>query len=146
VIDFFDTERGSITLLKRYSDFDKLHKNLKSQAPKNIKIPAMPPKRFFGDNTDKSFVNSRCSRLEGYLNDLLSHADALLIPCLNEFLHEEAQLQQLDVSASTKSPSHSPRKSPRPTELVSQASWSTAAPSESHHDRRSLRTTRESAD
>jgi hypothetical protein len=82
--------------LKRYSDFDKLHKGLKSQAPRTAKLPGLPPKKLFGDSTDKSFVTSRCSRLEAYMNELLAIPDVLSLPCVSEFLYKDHPVDKND--------------------------------------------------
>jgi len=56
------------TLLKRYSQFDDLHQNIK-KSYKGADLPLLPKKRWFG-NTDPSFVQKRCRKLQLYLNNL----------------------------------------------------------------------------
>jgi len=65
-----DVTLGEInyTLLKRYSQFDELHAALK-KAYKGVDLPLLPKKRWFG-NTDPSFVQKRCRKLQLYLNSL----------------------------------------------------------------------------
>ena len=58
------------TVYRRFKDFDFLDKQLRKLFP-NLKIPALPPKRYFGSSNDAEFVESRRQQLESYLNTLI---------------------------------------------------------------------------
>jgi hypothetical protein len=58
------------TVYRRFRDFYFLDKQLRKCFPK-IKIPNLPPKRFFGSSTDREFVDSRKEQLESYLTTLV---------------------------------------------------------------------------
>ncbi|KAK9719637.1 Serine/threonine-protein kinase Sgk2 [Basidiobolus ranarum] len=56
-------------VLKRYSEFHKLHGELQALFP-HIRLPSLPPKRLIGNNTSPSFVQSRKQRLGQYLREI----------------------------------------------------------------------------
>lgn len=58
------------TVYRRFKDFDFLDKQLRKLFP-NLKIPALPPKRYFGSSNEAEFVESRRQQLEAYLNTLV---------------------------------------------------------------------------
>ncbi len=58
------------TVYRRFRDFYFLDKQLRKCFPK-IKIPGLPPKRFFGSSTEREFVDSRKEQLESYLTTLV---------------------------------------------------------------------------
>ncbi len=58
------------TVYRRFRDFYFLDKQMRKCFPK-LKIPALPPKRFFGSSTDREFVDSRKDQLESYLTTLV---------------------------------------------------------------------------
>lgn len=58
------------TVSRRFKEFDVLDKQLRKLFP-NLKIPALPPKRYFGSSNETEFVQSRRQLLEAYLNSLV---------------------------------------------------------------------------
>ncbi len=71
----------SWVIYKRYNNFDKLHKQLS----KNMRLPALPPKRIF-QQLDPEFIKNRMSQLQEYVRQLLKLPNLVKNPVLIEFL------------------------------------------------------------
>jgi sorting nexin-13 len=56
----------------RYSNFERLHRQLKEIPNYNLQLP---PKRIFSSSTEDAFVHRRCIQLDKYLQDLLCIAN-----------------------------------------------------------------------
>ena len=113
-----------MSVIKRYSDFVKLHKHLKSAFPK-AQLPTLPAKRIFGDNTDKNFVQQRCSRLQGYLNQLIqAHLSIEEHTVVVEFLSTD----QATSGAVVQQPSTEATDSPQPNITLDDSSISSNSP------------------
>ncbi|KAJ0823962.1 putative Phox-associated domain, PX domain superfamily [Helianthus annuus] len=67
-----DADNKTWFVKRRYSNFDRLHQNLKNTPNYTLQLP---PKRIFSSNTDDTFVYKRCIQLNKYLQDLLSIAN-----------------------------------------------------------------------
>ncbi|ESQ50949.1 hypothetical protein EUTSA_v10022527mg [Eutrema salsugineum] len=67
-----DTENKTWFVKRRYSNFERLHRQLKEIPNYNLQLP---PKRIFSSSTEDSFVHRRCIQLDKYLQDLLSIAN-----------------------------------------------------------------------
>ena len=67
-----DISSGAKTwrVYRRFNDFFYLDKQLRKNFPK-LKIPSLPPKRYFASSTDPSFVEERRQLLETYLCTLV---------------------------------------------------------------------------
>lgn len=115
-------ESGDVTttIVKRYSEFHALHKQLKEVHDKD-NLPKLPSKRMFRDNTDKLFLQRRCLGLETYLNGLDSIGLANT-SAVQDFINgKEAESQDRrskSKSRSSKADSHS-SFSPRGSETSS---------------------------
>lgn len=53
----------------RYSNFERLHRQLKEIPNYNLQLP---PKRIFSSSTEDAFVHRRCIQLDKYLQVLFS--------------------------------------------------------------------------
>lgn len=58
------------TVIRRFKDFYYLDKMLRKNFTK-LKIPPLPPKRYFASSTDPGFVDERRDQLENYLQTLI---------------------------------------------------------------------------
>ncbi|CAH2051549.1 unnamed protein product [Thlaspi arvense] len=67
-----DTENKTWFVKRRYSNFERLHRQLKEIPNYNLQLP---PKRIFSSSTEDAFVHRRCIQLDKYLQDLLSIAN-----------------------------------------------------------------------
>ncbi|KAL1200869.1 hypothetical protein V5N11_034602 [Cardamine amara subsp. amara] len=67
-----DVENKTWFVKRRYSNFERLHRQLKEIPNYNLQLP---PKRIFSSSTEDSFVHRRCIQLDKYLQDLLSIAN-----------------------------------------------------------------------
>jgi len=56
-------------VFRRYSDFSRLHKKLRKMFP-DIHL-LLPAKRWFGDNFDSAFLETRMSGLQSFVNQIL---------------------------------------------------------------------------
>ncbi|GAB5368270.1 hypothetical protein AAMO2058_001304700 [Amorphochlora amoebiformis] len=68
---------NSWVIEKRYSEFHKLHTNLRKLAADDMWLPALPGRRVFGSNMDEDFVRMRQSQLQKYMRELLRIPDIL---------------------------------------------------------------------
>lgn len=71
-------------ITRRYREFHQLKSDLKRIFP--AKEFSLPPKRYFGDNFDPRFLNSRRQGLQGFLYMITRQRDALQSPPVIEFL------------------------------------------------------------
>ena len=69
---------------RRYREFYQLKNDLKKLFP--AKEFTLPPKRYFGDNFDPRFLNSRKHGLQGFLYMITRQRDVLTSPPVIEFL------------------------------------------------------------
>ncbi|XP_031392503.1 uncharacterized protein LOC116204515 [Punica granatum] len=67
-----DTECRTWFVKRRYSNFERLHRQLKEIPNYTLQLP---PKRIFSSSTEDAFVHQRCIQLDKYLQDLLSIAN-----------------------------------------------------------------------
>ncbi|KAF2316590.1 hypothetical protein GH714_041931 [Hevea brasiliensis] len=67
-----DYEGLVIMPLRRYRNFERLHRHLKDIPNYTLHLP---PKRIFSSSTEDAFVHQRCIQLDKYLQDLLSIAN-----------------------------------------------------------------------
>uniref|UniRef100_A0A1J3J137 Sorting nexin-13 n=1 Tax=Noccaea caerulescens TaxID=107243 RepID=A0A1J3J137_NOCCA len=67
-----DTENKTWFVKRRYSNFERLHRQLKEIPNYNLQLP---PKRIFSSSTEDAFVHRRCIQLDKFLQDLLSIAN-----------------------------------------------------------------------
>lgn len=69
---------------RRYREFHKLRADLKKIFP--AKEFTLPPKRYFGDNFEPRFLNSRRQGLQGFLYMITRQREVLKSPPVSEFL------------------------------------------------------------
>jgi sorting nexin-13 len=67
-----DVENKTWFVKRRYSNFERLHRQLKEIPNYNLQLP---PKRIFSSSTEDAFVHRRCIQLDKYLQDLLCIAN-----------------------------------------------------------------------
>ncbi|CAN1307245.1 Sorting nexin-16 [Linum perenne] len=67
-----DAEQRTWFVKRRYSNFERLHRQLKDIPNYTLHLP---PKRIFSSSTEDAFVHQRCIQLDKYLQDLLSIAN-----------------------------------------------------------------------
>ncbi|XP_022287528.1 sorting nexin-10-like [Crassostrea virginica] len=80
---------------RRFKEFDWLHKCLKQHHPLE-QPPALPPKKFFGERFDPSFIAFRMKSLEEYLNRLLQEDLYLSDEALHLFLQSNLTTAEID--------------------------------------------------
>ncbi|CAM8977284.1 unnamed protein product [Rhodiola kirilowii] len=68
-ISVTDEENMNWHVKRRYSNFERLHRQLKEIPNYTLHLP---PKRIFSSSTEDAFVHQRCIQLNSYLQDLLS--------------------------------------------------------------------------
>ncbi|KAG2315667.1 hypothetical protein Bca52824_018789 [Brassica carinata] len=66
-----DTENKTRFVMRRYSNFERLHRQSKENPNYNL---LLPPKHIFSSRTEDAVVHRHCIQLEKYLQDLLSIA------------------------------------------------------------------------
>jgi hypothetical protein len=71
-------------ITRRYREFHKLWNDLKKLFP--AKEFSLPPKRYFGDNFEPRFLNSRRQGLQGFLYMITRQREVLTSPPVTEFL------------------------------------------------------------
>ncbi|CAN0879003.1 Sorting nexin-16 [Linum grandiflorum] len=67
-----DADQRTWFVKRRYSNFERLHRQLKDIPNYTLHLP---PKRIFSSSTEDAFVHQRCIQLDKYLQDLLSIAN-----------------------------------------------------------------------
>ncbi|KAI3786311.1 hypothetical protein L1987_39903 [Smallanthus sonchifolius] len=67
-----DADNKTWIVKRRYSNFERLHRQLKDIPNYTLHLP---PKRIFSSSTEDAFVYQRCIQLDKYLQDLLSIAN-----------------------------------------------------------------------
>ncbi|KAJ3703621.1 hypothetical protein LUZ61_007326 [Rhynchospora tenuis] len=67
-----DADNKTWFVKRRYSNFERLHRQLKEIPNYSLHLP---PKKFLSSSTDDSLVHQRCILLDKYLQDLLSIAN-----------------------------------------------------------------------
>lgn len=71
-------------IMRRYREFYKLRSDLKKVFP--VKEFSLPPKRYFGDNFDPRFLNSRRQGLQGFLYMITRQKEVLMSSPVVDFL------------------------------------------------------------
>ncbi|ELT98668.1 hypothetical protein CAPTEDRAFT_91347 [Capitella teleta] len=71
-------------LFRRYTDFVHLNEQLQQLFP-SFRL-ALPPKKWFGDNFDRNFLNDRLSGLQAFIDAVVGHRDACNSLPVQEFL------------------------------------------------------------
>lgn len=89
---------------RRFKEFEWLHKCLKHHHPLE-NPPALPPKKFFGERFDPSFIAFRMKGLEEYLKQLLQQDLYLSDEALHLFLQSNLSTAEIDKFLSGKIPS-----------------------------------------
>ncbi|XP_010530868.1 PREDICTED: uncharacterized protein LOC104807343 [Tarenaya hassleriana] len=82
---------------RRYSNFERLHRQLKDIPNYNLHLP---PKRIFSSSTEDAFVHQRCIQLDKYLQDLLSIANVAEQHEVWDFLSESSKNYSFGKSSS----------------------------------------------
>ncbi|KAM7474944.1 hypothetical protein LguiB_022187 [Lonicera macranthoides] len=67
-----DADQNTWFVKRRYSNFERLHRQLKDIPNYTLHLP---PKRIFSSSTEDALVHQRCIQLNKYLQDLLSIAN-----------------------------------------------------------------------
>ncbi|CAL1372487.1 unnamed protein product [Linum trigynum] len=67
-----DADQRTWFVKRRYSNFERLHRQLKDIPNYTLHLP---PKRIFSSSTEDAFVHQRCIQLDKYLQELLSIAN-----------------------------------------------------------------------
>lgn len=92
-----DTENKTWFVKRRYSNFERLHRQLKEIPNYNLQLP---PKRIFSSSTEDAFVHRRCIQLDKYLQDLLSIANVAEQHEVLDFLSESSKNYSFGKSSS----------------------------------------------
>ncbi|CAH8350034.1 unnamed protein product [Eruca vesicaria subsp. sativa] len=92
-----DTENKTWFVKRRYSNFERLHRQLKEIPNYNLQLP---PKRIFSSSTEDAFVHRRCIQLDKYLQDLLSIANVAEQHEVWDFLSESSKNYSFGKSSS----------------------------------------------
>ncbi|KAJ0254446.1 Uncharacterized protein HA466_0109330 [Hirschfeldia incana] len=92
-----DTENKTWFVKRRYSNFERLHRQLKEIPNYNLQLP---PKRIFSSSTEDAFVHRRCIQLDKYLQDLLSIANVAEQYEVWDFLRESSKNYSFGKSSS----------------------------------------------
>lgn len=82
------------TTRRRYSEFEWLRKTLKNHHPL-VMPPQLPPKKYFGDRFDPSFIAFRMTGLEDFLNYLLSEKVFLSDTTMHLFLQTNLTIKEI---------------------------------------------------
>ncbi|XP_029687776.1 sorting nexin-16-like isoform X2 [Takifugu rubripes] len=78
------TPDESWVVFRRYTDFSRLNDKLKDMFP-GFRL-SLPPKRWFKDNYDSSFLEDRQLGLQAFLQNLIAHKDISHCLAVREFL------------------------------------------------------------
>ncbi|CAF98803.1 unnamed protein product, partial [Tetraodon nigroviridis] len=78
------TPEESWVVFRRYTDFSRLNDKLKDMFP-GFRL-SLPPKRWFKDNYDSSFLEDRQLGLQAFLQNLIAHKDIANCLAVREFL------------------------------------------------------------
>lgn len=70
-------------VFRRYTDFARLNRKLKTLFP-GLKF-SVPPKRWFGDNFESSFLEDRLNGLQAFVNNLMVNEEVKKSPAVREF-------------------------------------------------------------
>ncbi|CAN8257891.1 unnamed protein product [Cochlearia groenlandica] len=92
-----DTENKTTSVKRRYSNFERLHRQLKEIPNYNLQLP---PKRIFSSSTEDAFVHRRCIQLDKYLQDLLSIANVAEQHEVLDFLSDSSKNYSFGKSSS----------------------------------------------
>ncbi|XP_010467336.1 PREDICTED: uncharacterized protein LOC104747406 isoform X1 [Camelina sativa] len=92
-----DVENKTWFVKRRYSNFERLHRQLKEIPNYNLQLP---PKRIFSSSTEDAFVHRRCIQLDKYLQDLLCIANVAEQHEVWDFLSEASKNYSFGKSAS----------------------------------------------
>ncbi|XP_071156420.1 sorting nexin-10-like isoform X1 [Mytilus edulis] len=82
------------TTRRRYSEFEWLRKTLKNHHPL-VTPPQLPPKKYFGDRFDSSFIAFRMTGLEDFLNNLLLEKVFLSDTTMHLFLQTNLTIKEM---------------------------------------------------
>ncbi|XP_063422994.1 sorting nexin-10B-like isoform X2 [Mytilus trossulus] len=82
------------TTRRRYSEFEWLRKTLKNHHPL-VTPPQLPPKKYFGDRFDPSFIAFRMTGLEDFLNNLLLEKVFLSDTTMHLFLQTNLTIKEM---------------------------------------------------
>jgi len=80
---------ASFNVLRRYSDFCDLHRDLTNELASISPVPSLPPlpgKKFLGSSLDAEFVATRRTQLEAYLVKVMAEPTAATSKALANFL------------------------------------------------------------
>ncbi|XP_048727909.1 sorting nexin-10-like [Ostrea edulis] len=80
---------------RRFKEFEWIHRCLKNHHPLE-NPPTLPPKKFFGERFDPSFIAFRMKSLEEYLKQLLQHGLYLSDVALHLFLQSNLTTAEID--------------------------------------------------
>ncbi|KAL0717161.1 hypothetical protein Bca4012_066483 [Brassica carinata] len=92
-----DTENKTRFVMRRYSNFERLHRQSKENPNYNL---LLPPKHIFSSRTEDAVVHRHCIQLEKYLQDLLSIAIVAEQHEVWDFLSESSKKYSLGESSS----------------------------------------------
>jgi len=120
-------ELASWETVRRFSQFDRVHKLLQQKFP-HVRLPSLPPKKWIG-NTEMDFIHKRQKELEKYLRALVVLTKVRESAELNAFLSTN-EYQQSPGTPERSSSVYSARLSPRFLEEPLNTSWS---PSQFHN-------------
>lgn len=81
----FDTDRTILD--RRYSDFRKLHKTLKTECPDIVRSVSFPKKEMFGKNFDGAVLEDRSRQFEKYLSYVFHQEGASDTKAFREFFY-----------------------------------------------------------
>lgn len=70
-------------ILRRFTDFTRLHSKLKSQFPSANLI--LPKKKWFGNNFNSNFIDSRIAGLQTFINTILNDIEMRNNPAVRDF-------------------------------------------------------------
>ncbi|CAN6810528.1 unnamed protein product [Brassica oleracea] len=92
-----DTKNKTRFVMRRYSNFERLHRQLEENRNYNL---LLPPKPIFSSSTENAFVHRHCIQLEKYLQNLLSIANVDEQQKVWDFLSETSKNYSLGESSS----------------------------------------------
>ncbi|EOA29799.1 hypothetical protein CARUB_v10012892mg [Capsella rubella] len=96
-IEVTDVENKTWCVKRRYSNFERLHRQLKEIPNYNLELP---PKRIFSSATEDAFVHRRCIQLDKYLQKLLCIANVAEHHEVWDFLSEASKNYSFGKSSS----------------------------------------------
>ncbi|KAL0676157.1 hypothetical protein Bca4012_004138 [Brassica carinata] len=100
-ISVTDTKNKTRFVMRRYSNFERLHRQLEENRNYNL---LLPPKPIFSSSTENAFVHRHCIQLEKYLQNLLSIANVDEQQKVWDFLSETSKNYSLGESSSRMRP------------------------------------------